>query len=104
AGGDARPTADARSRVKPGIRCLFWNQDRIGIGRASGGRADETSRLNDPVERRPIHDQIAYNREGAGAPRLECKSLAILILEEAHRELTHGSATLASMGHAADQK
>src|SRR5262249_16631274 len=49
-GGDARSTADARRRVKRRIRRLLGDQDRVSIERATRGRADEATRLNDAVK------------------------------------------------------
>ena len=91
-------------------RCMQLRQTRypqllsgpglhFSIRSASRGCADEAPRLNDSVKGRPIHDQIADHREGAGAPRLKRKR--VTILEEAHRELAHRSATLTSVGRAA---
>jgi hypothetical protein len=56
AGGDAGATADARSCVKRSIRGFFWNQNRIGIGSAARGRADEAPGLNDSVKGGAIHN------------------------------------------------
>ena len=50
AGGNAGSATDARRRVKRRIGRFFWNQDRIGVGSASRGRADEAPRLNDAVK------------------------------------------------------
>jgi hypothetical protein len=41
AGCDTGSTADAGSCVKRSIRGFFWDQDRIGVESASGGRADD---------------------------------------------------------------
>jgi hypothetical protein len=100
--GDAGSAADARSCIKRNIRSFLWDQDHVGIRSATRGRADEAPCLNDSVKSRSVDDQIPDHREGAGAPRLERKSVAIP--EEAHRELAHCGTPLTSVGHTVDQE
>jgi hypothetical protein len=51
AGSDTCSTSDASRCVKSSIRSFFWDQDGIGIGSASRGRADEAACLKDSVKR-----------------------------------------------------
>jgi len=99
---DTGSATDACCCVKRSIRMLFWNQNRIGIGSASGGCANEATRLNDAVKRGSINHEVPDNREGTRAPRLERYRIAIS--EEAHRKLAYGCTALAAMGHAVDQE
>jgi len=58
--------------------------------------------LDDPVERRSIHDQIADDGKGGRTPRLEGERVPVL--EEAHGELADGGAAPAPVRHAVDEK
>ena len=65
-------------------------------------RTDVAAGLDDPVERRPIDDQVLDDRERLGSPRLERERIAIL--EKPHVKLADGRAAPRAMGHAVDQE
>ena len=79
---------------------MFRNRNGIGIGNATRGGADVTSRLDDLVESGAVHHQVADDGEGLGAPRLNPDVVAIL--ELAHVELAGGDAVVVAMGSAVD--
>ncbi len=43
-----------------------------------GGGADKSASLNDAVEGRAVHHQVAQDREGSRAPRLKRQRVAVL--------------------------
>ena len=74
---------------------------RVGVGGRTGVGGDVAAGLDDPVERATVDDEVADDREGLGAPRLDGDRLAGL--ERAHVQLA-GRRALGAVGVAGDHQ
>jgi hypothetical protein len=70
-----RQPMQAARRTPLGVR--FGDRDRVRIGDAPGVDAHETARLDDPVEGRPVDDEILDHRKRPGPPRLDRDGVAV---------------------------
>ena len=100
AGCHAGAAADARSRIHGHVSLVFRNRNRVGIWDTARGGADVTSGLDDFVEGRTIHHEVADDREGLGAPGLDPDVVAILELP--HMKLAGGDAVIVAVGTTVD--
>src|SRR5688572_18471101 len=75
--GYARPAADTGCSIHRCVRRGLWNQDRIRILSSSGGRADESSRLDDAVERTAVDDEVLDHGKSPGPPGFYFDNLAV---------------------------
>lgn len=99
---------DARCGIHGHVGFMFWNRNRVGIRHAARGSADIASRLDDLVEGRTVHHEVANDWERFGTPGLNPNVVAIM--ELAHVELAGGDAVVVTMratvdiesAHAAD--
>ena len=91
----ASSATNAGSRIHGHICLVFRNRDRVGIGHAACGGADVTSRLDNLVKGRAVHNQITNDGESLSAPWLNPNILAIL--EFSHVELTGGDAIVVAV-------
>jgi membrane protein DedA with SNARE-associated domain len=88
AGGHAGAAPDALGGVQRALGGLAAHRDRIGLGGAAGAHGDIAARLHYPVQRAPVHDQVAHEGEGAGAEGLQRDGSAVA--ERTHREQAGG--------------
>src|SRR3954447_11383866 len=87
-GRDAGAAADAGGRVEGRVRVLLRDRDRVRLGSGSRRDTDVATRLDDPVERAPVHGEVLDPRERAGPPGLDVDRVAVL--ERPHVELARG--------------
>ncbi len=100
--GDTSTAADALGRIHGSIRHRFGDGQGIGILRTAGIDRDESTRLDDLVERTAIDNEVLENREGTGAPGLDTD--LIPVLELAHMKLTGRRSLLGTVGLTVDHQ
>jgi hypothetical protein len=100
AGGGAGAAADAGGRVERRGGVLVRHRDRRRLGCRTGGRAHVPARLDDPVERGTVHDEVPEHRERPRAPRLDDDR--VTVVEVPHVQLAGGGGLLRAVRGAVD--
>jgi hypothetical protein len=77
AGGDAGAAADAGGRVHGGVGLGLGDRDRVAVGAAAGAHAHEAAGRDDAVEGAAVDHEVAHDRDGARAPRLDEDLVAV---------------------------
>ncbi len=92
--------ADAGRGIHGHVGFMFWNRNRVGIRHAARGGADVATRLDDFVECRTVHHEVADDWERLGAPGFNPN--VVSIMEFAHVQLAGGDAVVVAMWAAVD--
>ena len=100
AGCHAGAAADAGGGIHGLVGLVLGHKDIVGVGHAAGGGADVAAGLDNLVEGRAVHHEVADHREGLGTPGLHPDLVAVV--EVAHVELAGGHTVVVAVGTAVD--
>src|SRR5256886_15893965 len=101
-GRGACAASDTSSCLHCQIGCVFVNQNRVRLRRGACARGNESTGLQNTIQRPAIDYQIFQERERSDSKRLDCDLRAVAKLS--HVKFAHRSRMIGSVRFAVDRE